>query len=183
MAKQKAHVYNQYADVLTTGAAIASNRLASLGKYGPFADLVDYFTFIADLRLDLTVDGQLFPEDPKEAFLFYKLLKSRAAPILATASASASGFFLKHVDNKGDHILVDENYNITGIFDWPMARLIPACEAFDISMSTANPRYLCNGPAGLRDDDKRFSRVCGRKQTRQAVSLRIRMLTKQKPRE
>ncbi len=34
---------------------------------------------------------------------------------------SDAGFFLKHFDDKGDHILVDEDFNITGIIDWEFA--------------------------------------------------------------
>ncbi|KAK6008370.1 hypothetical protein QM012_000273 [Aureobasidium pullulans] len=30
-------------------------------------------------------------------------------------------FYLKHADDKGDHILIDEEYNITGIIDWEFA--------------------------------------------------------------
>ena len=33
----------------------------------------------------------------------------------------SAGFFLKHFDDKGDHILVDEDFNITGIIDWEFA--------------------------------------------------------------
>ncbi|KAI0428478.1 hypothetical protein F5Y09DRAFT_357673 [Xylaria sp. FL1042] len=172
--EQKSHVYSQYADILinishfsskqacsilphnekTKEAAIASNRFLSLGKYGPFADPLDYFTSIADLHLELIADGQLYTDYPKEAFLFYRLLRNRAAPALAAATASAKGFFLKHVDDKGDHILVDENYNITAIIDWQFARFVPACEAFGPSLFTADLGDLYNpSSTGLSADD------------------------------
>ena len=41
-----------------------------------------------------------------------------------------SGFFLKHFDDKGDHILVDQDFNITGIIDWEFASLEPKALAF-----------------------------------------------------
>ncbi|KAI2463878.1 hypothetical protein F4781DRAFT_415058 [Annulohypoxylon bovei var. microspora] len=173
-AEQKSHVYNQYVDILleisrfprkqacslllcdkeTKEAAIASNRFLSLGKHGPFADPLEYFTSIADLHLDLIADGQLYPEYSKEAFLFYGLLKDRAAPALAAAPASTDGFFLKHVDDKGDHLLVDEDYNITAIIDWQFARFVPACEAFGPSLITADLSELYGGSAGLSADDR-----------------------------
>ncbi|KAI1351803.1 hypothetical protein F5Y01DRAFT_324870 [Xylaria sp. FL0043] len=172
--KQKSHVYSQYADILikisrfgskqafslvpnnekAKEAAIASNRFLSLGKYGPFADALDYFTSIADLHLELIADGQLYTAYPNEAFLFYRLLRNRAAPALAATDASTSGFFLKHVDDKGDHILVDENYNITAIIDWQFARFVPACEAFGPSLFTADMGNLYNpSSTGLSEDD------------------------------
>ncbi|KAI6087369.1 hypothetical protein F4821DRAFT_277812 [Hypoxylon rubiginosum] len=181
--EQKSHVYSQYADFLihishfpatqacslhpdgekTMESAIASNRFASLGKYGPFSDPIDYFSSIADLHLDLIADGQLYPEYPKEAFLFFRLLKDRAAPVLAAASTSTSGFFLKHVDDKGDHILIDENYNITGIIDWQFARFVPACEAFGPSLITADLGKLYSGLLGLSTGDKNVAELLKQK--------------------
>ena len=34
-----------------------------------------------------------------------------------------AGFFLEHGEDKGDHILVDDDFTITGIIDWEF--LIP----------------------------------------------------------
>ncbi|KAK1765081.1 methylglyoxal reductase (NADPH-dependent) [Phialemonium atrogriseum] len=173
-AEQKSHVYDQLANILiaishlpgkqassllphgekTKEAAIASDRFLSLGKHGPFADPLEYFTSIADLHLDLIADGQLHPEYPREAFLFYRLLKNRAASALASAAASTGGFFLKHVDDKGDHLLVDENHDITAVIDWQFARLFPACEAFGPSLVTADMGSLYGGSAGISTDDR-----------------------------
>lgn len=43
---------------------------------------------------------------------------------------SGPGFFLKHFDDKGDHILVDADSNITGIIDWEFASAEPKALAF-----------------------------------------------------
>lgn len=45
-------------------------------------------------------------------------------------------FYLKHADDKGDHILVDEHFNITGIIDWEWAH-------------TASPAHILNSPLGF----------------------------------
>ncbi|KAI0195835.1 hypothetical protein EV127DRAFT_160249 [Xylaria flabelliformis] len=188
--EQKLRVYEQYADILTkmsqftssqvcslvprNGAtqegAIASNRFLALGKYGPFPNALEYFTSIAELHLDLIADGQLYPEYPKEAFLFYRLLRDRASPVLAaTTTPSHTGseaFFLKHVDDKGDHILVDEDYTITAVIDWQFARFVPACEAFGPSLVTADLSSLYNprgSSAGLSADDKFLAECFARK--------------------
>ncbi|KAI0114014.1 hypothetical protein GGR51DRAFT_556511 [Nemania sp. FL0031] len=179
----KLHVYNQYADILikisgftskqacsilpnnekTKEAAIASNRFLTLGKHGPFDNPLDYFTSIADLHMDLIADGQLYPDYPKEAFLFYRLLRDQVAPALVKDTASASGFFLKHVDDKGDHILVDEEYNITAIIDWQFARFVPACEAFGPSLFTADLSYLYKASTGPRTDDRLLAKCLEQK--------------------
>lgn len=41
-----------------------------------------------------------------------------------------AGFFLKHFDDKGDHIMVDEDFKITGIIDWEFASVEPKAMAF-----------------------------------------------------
>ena len=41
-----------------------------------------------------------------------------------------AGFYLKHFDDKGDHILVDKDFKITGIIDWEFASLEPRSLAF-----------------------------------------------------
>ncbi|KAF7555971.1 hypothetical protein G7046_g6436 [Stylonectria norvegica] len=170
-AKQTSHVYNQYADILAELShhskqtacslsirgedSIASNRFLSLGKYGPFDTSLEYFTKIADLHLDLIADGQLYPEYPKEALVFYTVLRDRAAPVLAIDDSELRrGFFLKHVDDKGDHLLVDDNYNITAVIDWQFARFVPACEAFGPSLFTADLARLYGGSAGSSATDQ-----------------------------
>ncbi|KAJ3567795.1 hypothetical protein NPX13_g6649 [Xylaria arbuscula] len=185
---QKSHVYDQYADILvdirrvpvrqacsllphgedTKARAIASNRFLSLGKHGPFADPFEYFTSIADLHLDLIADGQLYPEYPKEAFLFHRLLRDRAAPALAAAATTlepsiGGSFYLKHVDDKGDHLLVDDDYNITAVIDWQFARFVPTCEAFGSSLFTADMSKLYSSSTGLSADDSRLAESLRRK--------------------
>ncbi|KAF4466531.1 Methylglyoxal reductase (NADPH-dependent) [Fusarium albosuccineum] len=172
-ADQKATVYRQYAGILTQisrhplaqacslvlerdafrQGPIASNRFLTLAEHGPFKSPLEYFTSIAELYMELISDGQIYPEYPKEAFIFYRLLRNRVAPLLATASTQPAGFFLKHVDDKGDHILVDEDYNITAVIDWQFARFVPACEAFGPSLFTADLGSLYSGTAGLSADD------------------------------
>lgn len=41
-----------------------------------------------------------------------------------------AGFFLKHFDDKGDHVLVYEDFNITIIIDWEFASAEPKALAF-----------------------------------------------------
>lgn len=62
-------------------------------------------------------------------------------------------FFLKHVDDKGDHLLVDDNLNITGIIDWQMTRIVPRLEASWPLLVTADMSVMCNGKVSLSEDD------------------------------
>ncbi|RDL39658.1 uncharacterized protein BP5553_03998 [Venustampulla echinocandica] len=175
--EQREHVLSQVADILieiskhpfqTSGSLllddgklvmsdVASDRFVSLGQYGPYDTALDYFTSIAEQHLDIIADGQEYFEYPKEAYLFYRILRDQAAAKLA-ARQKSNTFYLKHVDDKGDHILIDENYNITGIIDWQFTRTVPACEAFGPSLITANLNNLCSKDWGLMDDDMFLAR-------------------------
>lgn len=46
-----------------------------------------------------------------------------------TQQDDGKGFFLKHVDGKDGHLLVDENLNITSIIVWQMVRVVLRLEA------------------------------------------------------
>ncbi|KAI9899625.1 hypothetical protein N3K66_006086 [Trichothecium roseum] len=108
--------------------------------------------------MSLVADGQLYPEHAKEAFLFYKLLKEKVAPVLARDDEAGGEFFLKHVDDRGDHILVDEDYNIAAIIDWEFARFVGVCEAFGPSAFTADLSKVYRATVGLSRDDELLAR-------------------------
>lgn len=81
---------------------------------------------------------------------------SPGLPVSGSASSQLSDtgdeFYLEHVHNKGDQLLVDEDLNITGIFDWQVARIVPRREAFALSLVSADMRALCDGDALLSTD-------------------------------
>ncbi|KAI9147650.1 hypothetical protein HJFPF1_12680 [Paramyrothecium foliicola] len=111
-SEQKHHVYKQYAAILVK---IRNHGLDQALRAIQHRAAV--FTSVAEAHIELIADGQLYPEYPKEACLFYKLLRDEVAAVLSPVGAEAEKFYLKHVDDKGDHILVDADYNITGVID------------------------------------------------------------------
>ncbi|POR35265.1 Uncharacterized protein TPAR_04531 [Tolypocladium paradoxum] len=136
-------------------SAMASDRFVVLTPEGPFDTSLAYYTAWAEQYLKLIADGQLYTEYPVDAYLVYRFLKDNVAQLVPReAEAQApEEFFLKHVDDKGDHLLVDENLNITGVIDWQMARVVPRREAFGLSLVSANMNALCGGKVSLSVDD------------------------------
>lgn len=102
--------------------------------------------------MDLIADRQLHHTHPLEAFLFYRFLRQNTA-VLVTPDIPGQ-FFLKHVDDKGDHLLVNEEFDITGIIDWQFARVVPAAEAFGPSFLTADLGSLYSSNTNVTDDDR-----------------------------
>lgn len=138
-------------------SAVASNRFVALNTYGPFKTTLDYVTSIIDQYMELIADGQLHHEHPLEAFLFYHFLRQNIDTFVA--SDIPGQFFLKHVDDKGDHLLVDEDFNITGIIDWQFARIVPAAEAFGPSYITADLMALYSSNTSVTDDDRLLAKA------------------------
>ncbi|RMZ81076.1 hypothetical protein DV738_g2395, partial [Chaetothyriales sp. CBS 135597] len=124
-----------------------------LYPYGPFETSLAYYTAWAEQYLALIADGQLYPQFPIEAYLVYRFLQDNATQLSSDSDSESEQFFLKHVDDKGDHLMVDENLNITGIIDWQMARVVPRREAFALSLVSADMRALCEGNVSLSTQD------------------------------
>ncbi|KAI1817075.1 hypothetical protein GGS20DRAFT_534349 [Poronia punctata] len=140
-------------------SATASDRFVCLDPYGPFDTLAEYYTAWTEEYLTLIADGQLYPQFPVEAYLIYRFLQDNVARL----SDPEDKFFLKHVDDKGDHLMVDEDLNITGIIDWQMARVVPRREAFALSLVSADMQALCNGDVSLSTKDIELSDAIGEK--------------------
>ena len=130
---------------------IVGDRTGTFSQMGPFRNAREYYSTLAEKYLEMICDGQLFSAYPVNAYLIFKYLKDLADSGRWNAfepDLDNGPFFLKHMDDKGDHILVDDEYNITGIIDWTFARVVPAYEAFGPSLLTADTNELFTGKAG-----------------------------------
>ena len=135
-------------------SAVASDRFLVLTPTGPFATSTAYYAAFAEQYLELIVDGQLYTEYPINAYLLYRFLKDNVTKFVSQEeNQTTERFYLKHIDDKGDHLLVDEQLNITGVIDWQMARIVPRREAFGPSLVTADMNALCNGEFSLSPED------------------------------
>lgn len=137
-------------------SAVASNRFVALDTYEPFKTTLDYTINIID-HMDLIADGQLHHTHPLEAFLFYHFLRQNADALVV--SDIPGQLFLKHVDDKDDHLLVDAEFNITGIIDWLFARAVPAAEAFGPSYVTVELASLYSSGTGVTDDGRLLAKA------------------------
>ncbi|KAK6004204.1 hypothetical protein QM012_009054 [Aureobasidium pullulans] len=136
---------------------MASNRFVQLNLSGPFSSTTDYFAAISDQYLDLVADGQVHSKYPAEAFAFYLLARNEARNFNRSDAVGPEEFFLKHVDDKGDHLLINDQGTITGIIDWQFARFVPAMEAFGPSYLTANLDWLYSSNTGVTEIDSQLA--------------------------
>lgn len=94
---------------------------------GPFSTLEESFTSILKHEMDMISSGEIATL-AIENYLT-QLWRIDHLPSLL-ASAADDKFYLKHGEDKGDHILVDKDYNITGIIDWEFATIETKKSAF-----------------------------------------------------
>ena len=84
---------------------------------GPFQTLEAAYTAIIHQQMQTLANHEVssLPLDNYLTFLW----RLKVLPKFVANSVSREGpFYLKHYDDKGDHILVDEEHNITGVIDW-----------------------------------------------------------------
>jgi len=125
---------------------------------GPFKSLEAAYTAIVRQQQDMLINQEVssLQLDNYLAFLW----RLEALPQLFASSASPTGpFYLKHYDDKGDHILVDDGYSITGIIDWEFA----SAEAKELAFSSPCMMWpmadFYDDRNALAEDEERFAAI------------------------
>ena len=119
-------------------ARLRGIRSGFLSQFRPFSDAREFYVRYAEEHLRLIADGQLWGRYPIDVYLMFEHLRELALqgkcnPLLEYAGDKGP-FYLKHTDDKGDHFLVGDQFNISGIIDWSFARTLPAYDAFGPSL-------------------------------------------------
>jgi hypothetical protein len=122
---------------------------------GPFSTSRAYYTTIISRILDLIVDGELYAPWAVDAFLIHRFLLDLVPSLAEPEQTPNDGeqFYLRHADDKGDHILVDEEFNITGIIDWEWAYTAPKDEAFTSPLAFLDAQDFFSGVDVLSDKE------------------------------
>lgn len=98
---------------------------------GPFSTLREAYTAILNQQL-YTISIHEITSLPIDNFLAFMWQLATIDTLIDSSTSRSGPFYLKHQDDKGDHILVDDNYNITGIIDWEFA----SAEAKELAFSS-----------------------------------------------
>lgn len=123
---------------------------------GPFASSREYYCASVRLVLDLIVRGELYPHRAVDAYLIHLFLLEHIP--LALPQDTDDVFYVNHVDDRGDHILVDTEHNITGIIDWEWAHTAPARLAFSSPTMLLNVADSFDGSTHLSGHEE-FARI------------------------
>ncbi|CAN8105502.1 unnamed protein product [Discula destructiva] len=99
---------------------------------GPFSSSLQGSGPIIQSYLKVAASGEVDTAHSVDACLAYRLRLEMASSLWIDAGAGPLGqqFFLKHPDDKGDHIFVKYAFDIIGIIDWEWAQIVSKAEAF-----------------------------------------------------
>jgi hypothetical protein len=119
----------------------------------------EYFTAYIQLILNLIYRQKLYADRAVDAFLVHHFLLKIAPKACSLSHADDEKFYLKHADEKGEQILVDNEFNITGIIDWEWAHTDSKSGAFNspIVLLPVADFYACENSIG---EDEEFFAKC-----------------------
>lgn len=122
---------------------------------GPFLSSREYNVAYLNFIQALILRTEKYSNRPVDAYLIHRFLID-LIPHVFTSDPSGE-FFLKHADDKGDHILVDEEFNVTGIIDWEWAHTAPAEVAFNSPIGFLPVGEFYDGNNNLGEDEAIFA--------------------------
>jgi len=111
------------------GLACHSTFHLGKGALGPFTSPLDASKAIVQTFLTLIERGEIDARNPVNTYLAHRF-RLDVVDGLFESSQPTDQLFLKHPDDKGDHILVNEAFDIIGIIDWEWTRTASKAEAF-----------------------------------------------------
>ena len=99
----------------------------------------------------------MYTQRPVDAYLIHRYLLDIVPHVLP--SVHDENFYLKHADDKGDHILVDAEFNITGIIDREWAHTASLAHAFNSPIGFLPVSDFYRSRNDLGDDEVVFARL------------------------
>ncbi|KAI0198917.1 hypothetical protein F4808DRAFT_434249 [Astrocystis sublimbata] len=99
------------------------------GPKGPFPSSLEAARSAIKLYLAMIASGEIGASWPIDVYLVHRY-RLDLLDWVGEDLFRDDKFYLKHPDDKGDHILVDDDFDITGIIDWEWCRTVSREEAF-----------------------------------------------------
>ncbi len=140
------------------GLAHQSTFQVGKGPLGSFSSSLEGIKTILDAYITMIVSGEIDAPCPVDAYLVHRDRLDNVH-LLWGDSASGGPFFLKHPDDKGDHILVNDNYDIVGIIDWEWTQTASKAEAFCSPCMLWPVDEFYSGSNALAPDELRLAEI------------------------
>lgn len=128
------------------------------GPLGPFSSSLEGARAVLTSYLDMIASGEIDGFSAVDAYLAHHFRLDVASSLFGN-DTPAEQFFLKHPDDKGDHILVNESFNITGIIDWEWTATTSKAEAFSSPCMMWPVARFYDGDNELAADELRLAAI------------------------
>ncbi|KAH0045775.1 hypothetical protein KCU78_g166, partial [Aureobasidium melanogenum] len=125
---------------------------------GPFANLQDYYRASIGLLLGLIHRGEIYTDSPTDMYLLYRDMYEIVPEVYPETAAAHVETYLKHADDKGSHVLVDDEMNITGVIDWEWAFTTADRVAFISPMLLLPVSDFFNGHGVIGEEEELFAK-------------------------
>lgn len=126
---------------------------------GPLSSTEEYHNASIRLILDLILREEMYSHSPVNAYLIHQFLLDLVPHVLPASASEEKAFYLKHADDRGDHILVDDDFNITGIVDWEWAHTASAGHTFNSPIAFLPVAHFYDGATNLGDEEVAFAEI------------------------
>ncbi|KAI0013634.1 hypothetical protein F4779DRAFT_562477 [Xylariaceae sp. FL0662B] len=106
----------------------------------------------------MIASGEIAADYPIDVYLVHRF-RLDILNNIGEGFLSERKFFLKHPDNKGDHILVNKDYDIVSIIDWEWCHTVSKEDAFSSSCMMWLVAEFYDGSNELANDELRFASI------------------------
>ena len=130
-------------------------RVGTGGPLGPFTSSREGMRAILESHLSMIARGEIQASRSVDAYLAHLF----RLDVINSGFPSTGQFFLKHPDDKGDHILVSESFDIVGIIDWEWTQTVPKEHAFCSPCMMWPVGKFYNGLNDLATDEVRLAEI------------------------
>ncbi|KAL4893404.1 hypothetical protein BDV59DRAFT_178147 [Aspergillus ambiguus] len=132
---------------------------SQMAPLGPYNNPRDYLRASIELNLKLIMKGESYAGREIDAFLVHRFLLDCVSEVLSHHSFDDGKFYLRHADDKGDHVLIDSEYNVTGIVDWEWAYTAPKSAAFRSPIMLLPVSDFYKGMNDIGKDELTFANI------------------------
>jgi len=128
------------------------------GPPGPFSSSLEGSQAMLKSYLSMIASGEIDCSCPLDNYLIHQFHLDNVS-ILWEDAPSDEKFFLKHPDDKGDHILVNDSFDIVGVIDWEWTQTVSKAEAFSSPCMMWPLASFYSGLNELTADELRLSAI------------------------
>ncbi|CAG8000973.1 unnamed protein product [Penicillium salamii] len=139
------------------GLADQSTFRIGKGPLGPFSSSFEGSQAILECYLAMIASGEIDSCCPLGTYLVHRYHQDIMGALFENVPSEQ--FFLKHPDDKGDHILANDSFDIVGIIDWEWTQTVSKAEAFSSPCMMWPVAEFYNGNNELSADELRLAAI------------------------